>query len=219
MKVFAQSQVPSVASYVHLGYLAAAADHARKAGTSFILLGAVMTLGAVAAALHTWRRKARDATGRRLRYYTGLFICAALFLLGIAALASGAVAWRSAADVATKYQVSTLSYRLESALRQSNERPEPSPSSVREFLRPWRLLDEEDLRDTWSRRIQFDRRTSDQGHQYVVRSAGRDGEYGTADDIVRMTAWIPRPLPESADPVAPETAAAPARDSAAAPDD
>ncbi|MFL5538707.1 MAG: hypothetical protein ACJ8J0_06920 [Longimicrobiaceae bacterium] len=90
-----------------------------------------------------------------------------------------------------EYRLTMLSERLGAHLREGH----PFPVSVDEFAPPIAEVPWLSTCDPWGHRVRVGR----QGREFELRSAGPDGAFQTADDLVQ-TGLVPNPRPPTAAP-------------------
>jgi hypothetical protein len=213
MKIVAQSTASSGMPYLHLGYVSATQTFDRTSGP--LSLG-LLSLGLllVGALLSSELRRGVDAptsgllssfgprkwTPRRLIGAT--LMAFALVGVAISILIGGGYLYPGGHTWSVLHQVAS---RLSDSERPEADNPLPTRGfrTIEEVCRHFGLRDEY-TQDGWHRPLRVRQVQEASGVEYVVSSAGADGEFGTADDMEASTA----PL-EGEEGVAPDSKAQP----------
>jgi hypothetical protein len=183
MKVIAQAEVPPKAPFAHLGYLAA---HLFKqgirpesaAGLVGMLLAGSMLLALVAAAVVPARYRRKVGLGSRLSLAILVPVLLAGIVGGVALAMHGARA-AVRGDSVNRERMERVAYALGRHLLAGNPLPQ-GMAAIREEVG----LSDAQLRDKWGRPFRVgDAPENEYFCQYAVFSAGRDGRFGTLDDL------------------------------------
>ncbi|MHC4562069.1 MAG: hypothetical protein ACYS8X_04765 [Planctomycetota bacterium] len=183
MKVLGQSiQVPD-RPYVHLGYLAATTIcNLRAAGFSLVIAG-IVTLMAVAirAVKQRSSRKAHRAQSKPLRFRRTLLIA----LLPVMIIATGTVMTKIAGPPRYVHPRGMTAVFASVLLTTLHELPqEQRPANMADVRQ---ILPDVTVTDGWDREMQLSREEKDGQAVFVITSAGKDGAFGTEDDIRRSS--------------------------------
>ena len=189
MKILAVSEVPPKAPFVHLGYVAAGFSrfYSKPAAGIGGLLVAASILGLVIVKAMTPKRlkKRIGLEGTHSRVVFGLFATAGI----ISALV---FSWYAFAREWGRHAVTRDGLeQLSAMIHQRLEAGEEVPADVESIRAQWGL-DDEAVRDAWNRPIAY-RESHPYWHEGdSLVSAGTDGRFDTADDVLFLIEPVDR---------------------------
>ncbi|GMU22607.1 MAG: hypothetical protein AMXMBFR13_26920 [Phycisphaerae bacterium] len=176
MKILAQSTVPSNPWYLHLGYLAAGTTYTDRplAGVAvgMMVLG-LLAMASLRAIRTAGRLDFRPMLRSRPVWVAGLLVMAA----GAGVLWFGPSTERRHPEEYTRYIM-----KFEARFRVEGEHESGALASLSEDAFAQRFAD---LEDGWYRKLRVVRLNPEPA-TYEVRSAGPDGRFETADDVVQQ---------------------------------
>lgn len=181
MKIITQSTRVASQPYFHLAYLAA--SHKSPNASLFTFGMLFMITGCVILIKPLKRKTKKGFTSITLSFRKRPKIIIAglcLLLLGAGILTLSYKSGRTVYDypqTMTKFGAEHLHNIIQEHLKEG----QPIPENIEDMRKQWELGAK--VKDGWSKAYKLQKIESDGGPVYHILSAGRDGVYGTQDDI------------------------------------
>ena len=186
MKIISQSTVLQKAPYFHLAYLAASsrtpADSYLGGGLFIIFLGCILSLKLTDRKGEKEKHRIKSAIVLRKDNPTWL-IMGLLFVISGLALIALSYKYGKRTYSHPEHMTQARIYKLNSLIEMHKELGESIPENMNSMSKQWQLTNS-DVRDAWSNLMQLRTETENGITQYIITSAGKDGTFGTEDDVV-----------------------------------
>lgn len=161
MKIYAQSEVPAKMPYLHLAYVAAST-------VSNPIFGSLIVIITLLIAYYRFQSKPWT---RRGKLVTAAFVLAGIALFCIEG------------PPAHPEMMSALRAKdIHRRIMYLNREGQKVPSTASAILRG-SYTDKDAAQDAWGRDFRISKYTEDSETQYRIISAGKDGKFGSSDDI------------------------------------
>jgi uncharacterized membrane protein YidH (DUF202 family) len=186
MKIISQSTILQKAPYFHLAYIAASsrtpAGNYLGGGLFIILVGCILSLKLTELKGEKEKRRIKTAIVLRKNKPTWLAIGLIFIIAGIA-LISLSYKYGEITYSHPKHMTQARIYKLYMLIEMHLELGEPIPENMTSMSKQWQLPTS-DVRDVWSNLMQLRTETENGTTRYIITSAGKDGTFGTEDDVV-----------------------------------
>ncbi len=165
MKIYAQSEVPAKMPYLHLAYVAATTNSA-----SNYIIGLMVIVTTLLVACYRYERR-RLGIG-------GVFLSAVFVLVGVAIFYTQRPSGFANPEMMSGYRAQVIRMQIEHLKKEGKK----VPSTASAILRGSNA-DEDTARDAWGRDFRISKHTEGSETHYRIISAGKDGKFGSSDDI------------------------------------
>jgi len=186
MKIITQSTIQQKAPYFHLAYLAASSRTPERGllsgGLLVILLGCILSFKL----MHrkSANKKSWISSAIVLRKDNATWLVVGLIFI-IAGITSIVLSFKYGKKTYShpKHMTHAQIYKLKTLIEMHLELGESIPENMTSMSQQWQLSNT-DVRDAWSNLMRLRTETINGATQYIITSAGKDGTFGTEDDVV-----------------------------------
>lgn len=186
MKIISQSTVIQKAPYFHLAYIAASSRIPPRSylggGLFIIFIGCILSLKLTERKGGKEKRKTISTINLRKDKPTWLAMGLLFIIAGIVFI-SLSYKYGERTYLHPEAMTQTRIYKLYMLIEMHLELGEPIPENMTSMSKQWQLPTS-DVRDVWSNLMQLRTETENGTTRYIITSAGKDGTFGTEDDVV-----------------------------------